>query len=106
MPGPVRGIGDAFGDLDRLFHETIEILDRVFQPFDFRKRDGHMNANLKEGVFQTDRDAKLGGEPADPHDVGDLAMDIEQVGAEVFISSRLPVASRYSPLLICVQLTA
>ena len=62
----------------------VEILEGVFEPGDLGESHRHVHAEFEEGVAEADRHAAFGGEPADAHDVGDRAMDVEDVGRTRF----------------------
>jgi hypothetical protein len=50
-----------------------------------------MHADLEEGVADRHRDIALGGEPADPHQVGDLTVNVQDVGGAGFEQPALAV---------------
>lgn len=84
----------------------VEILEGIFQPFDLWESCGHVDADFKESIAEADRYAHFRGKPADTHDICHLSVDIEQIRAMFSRRMRFPGISRYSPLLIWVQLTA
>ncbi|WP_164901661.1 hypothetical protein [Neorhizobium lilium] len=51
-------VGKAVAYFDRLLYEMVEILKRVFEPFNLWERDGHVNANFQKGI------TKLTGMPS------------------------------------------
>ena len=104
MAGPLRRDDPAVADLHRLLDEMVEVLERIFEPLDFRQRAGHVHAEFEKGVAEGHRDTALGGKPADPHHVGHLAMNIQDVGRRrPRAAAACPSASRYSPELISVH---
>ena len=79
MSGAVRRIDPTVADFHRLLDEVPVVLERILEPFHFRQGAGGVDADLEEGVADRNRDAQFGGEPANPHHVGNLAMDVEDV---------------------------
>src|SRR5579862_7150750 len=56
VAGTIGGIGPPVAYLDGLLHQVIEILEGIFEPFDLGQRARHVQAELEEGVAETDRD--------------------------------------------------
>ena len=69
----------------------VEVLERIFEPFDLRQRDRHVDADFEKRVAEADRYAHVGRQPADAHDVGDLAVHVEDVGRLRFEQQALAV---------------
>ncbi len=76
MAGALRHVGPAVMDLDGLIDQMVEILEGIFQPFDFGKGTGHVDTDLEKSVAKRDRYTELGSEPACAHYIGHLAMHV------------------------------
>ena len=81
MAGPLRRDRVAIAHFDRLLDQMIVVLERVFEPVDLGQGGGKMHADLEHRVAEAHRDAVLGRQPTRPHDVGDVAVDVEDVDA-------------------------
>ncbi len=92
-------------DQDRLFDQMVVVLERELHPLHLGQGAGGMYADFQKGVAQGDRPAHFGSQPAQLHHLADAAMHVQHVGAPRLHSARRPVMSRYSPELICVQVT-
>jgi hypothetical protein len=107
MAGSIGRIGITVPDLDGLIHDMIEVLERIFQPFDFRKCDRHMHADLQEGVADADRDPEFGGRPPDAHDIGHLTVDIQDVSSVGFqkqpFALQIQAGRRREPIFLAVD---
>ena len=74
VAGSLRHVGPAVADLDGLIDQMIEILEGIFQPFDFGKGAGHVDTDLKKSIAKRDRHTELSGKPACTHHIRHLAV--------------------------------
>src|SRR3546814_13491621 len=78
VPGRIAAVDEAVPYRIRPLDQMLEILEAIFDPGDLGQRQRHVDADLQEAVAHRHLDPHVGRKPADPHHVGDMAMDIER----------------------------
>src|SRR3546814_3632071 len=98
VPWRIAAVDEAVPYRIRPLDQMLEILEAIFDPGDLGQRQRHVDADLQEAVAHRHLDPHVGRKPADPHHVGDMAMDVEPCGPARLDHRPLPRPNRQSPV--------